>query len=146
MKVITAAVQKLFQIVDKLEKEFPGRKFTLDGHLVGSLGECFAREKYDLELLPTGTETHDAKKGSRKIQIKTTQKNSIGISSEPEFLIVLKLAGDGSFEEIYNGGGARVWNSIPQIRKENLPKNGRFSVSLARLRKLEKKVSPEEKI
>ena len=32
----------LYRIVDRLEGLFPGRKFTPDGHLVGSIGEAHA--------------------------------------------------------------------------------------------------------
>ncbi len=31
-------LEDLYQATDRLEELFPGRKFTLDGHLVGSLG------------------------------------------------------------------------------------------------------------
>lgn len=143
---LIAIVQKLYRLVDELEEIFPGRKFTLDGHLVGSLGECFAAEKYGVELLPNSTKTHDAKKGSWEIQIKTTQKKSIAISSEPKFLLVLKLERNGNFSEIYNGGGARIWNSIPQARKENPPRNGQFSISFKQLEYFKNEVPPAEKI
>jgi alkanesulfonate monooxygenase SsuD/methylene tetrahydromethanopterin reductase-like flavin-dependent oxidoreductase (luciferase family) len=33
-------VDQLHAVVDELEKLHPGRKFPLDGHLVGSLGEA----------------------------------------------------------------------------------------------------------
>ena len=33
-------VQQLYTTVKALEDMFPGRHFTPDGHLVGSLGEC----------------------------------------------------------------------------------------------------------
>ena len=42
----------LYQIVGELEAMFPGRHFTPDGHLVGSLGECLAAYHYSLELMP----------------------------------------------------------------------------------------------
>lgn len=33
-------VKSLYSIVEDLEEMFPGRHFTPDGHMVGSLGEC----------------------------------------------------------------------------------------------------------
>lgn len=39
---------------------YPGRKFTLDGHLVGNIGEVLVSNKYGLTILPNSTETHDA--------------------------------------------------------------------------------------
>ena len=58
---IPKLVRKIYQIVGELEHLFPGRRFTPDGHLVGSIGEVLAQDMYDLELLPPGFKTHDAK-------------------------------------------------------------------------------------
>lgn len=46
-------VNQLLGIVRELELLYPDRKFTLDGHLVGSIGEVLAAEKYSLSLLPS---------------------------------------------------------------------------------------------
>ena len=42
IEMIRDKVQKMIGIVAELEAEFPGRHFTLDGHLVGSIGEVMA--------------------------------------------------------------------------------------------------------
>lgn len=42
MNNIKLRVQKLIEIVNSLEQDFPGRHFTLDGYLVGSIGEAMA--------------------------------------------------------------------------------------------------------
>jgi len=39
---IPSLFQELYSIVDRLEELFPGRRFTPDGHLVGSIGEVLA--------------------------------------------------------------------------------------------------------
>ena len=44
-----AAAAKAY--VAELEAEFPGRHFTLDGHLVGSIGEVMAAYYYGSESL-----------------------------------------------------------------------------------------------
>ena len=51
-----------------------GRKFTPDGHLMGSLGEAMAVYMYDLVLADPSVETHDArtKDGGIQVQIKFT--------------------------------------------------------------------------
>ena len=51
----------MYEIVNELEQHFPGRHFTLDGHIVGSLGEVLAEYRYDLELFTASAERHDAK-------------------------------------------------------------------------------------
>lgn len=52
-------IRELFLIVKELEAAYPGRKFTLDGHLVGSIGEVFAAANYDIELYPASVPIHD---------------------------------------------------------------------------------------
>ena len=68
---IPGVVKRLYELVSELERSFPGRPFTPDGHLVGSLGEVLASHYYDLELLPCSTECHDAQtKDGRLVQVK----------------------------------------------------------------------------
>lgn len=126
-------IRSLYEIVRQLEEAHPGRHFTPDGHLVGSLGEVYAAEAYGLELLEASHPVHDAKvrNGRRLVQIKTTQGSRIGIGERPDYLIVLRLARDGSFEEVYNGPGDPVWDLV---KGKKLPKNGQHQVSLNRLR------------
>jgi len=88
-------VKGLYDIVDRLEKNFEGRKFSLDGHIVGSLGEVLSAYRYDLSLLRNSTESHDAvAKDGRLVQIKATQRRkSVGLRCEPEHSIVYSLIG-----------------------------------------------------
>ena len=129
---IPELVERLYSIVGELEELFPGRKFTPDGHLVGSLGEVIAAERYGLTLLTASAKTHDATDDEgRLIQIKATQGKTIGISSEPDYLLVLKLEKDGSAEEIYYGPGKPVWDACGKMQK-----NGQRFIGLGRLRRL----------
>ena len=38
-------IRELYRITAELEEKYPGRCFTPDGHLVGSIGEVYAAEK-----------------------------------------------------------------------------------------------------
>jgi len=108
---IPAIVGRLCKAVRELEVLFPDRPFTLDGHLVGSIGEVIAAHTYGLTLLPPSTECHDAKsKDGRLVQIKATQGRMIGLRHKPDFLVVLKLLKNGTTEEIYNGPGKPAWD------------------------------------
>lgn len=132
-------LSRLYQIVHELEARFPGRRFTPDGHLVGSLGEVLASYHYNLELLPGSTECHDAKAtDGRLVQIKATQGNSIDLNAEPYHLIALKILPDGRVEELFNGPGSLAWNAAGKLQK-----NGQRSVGASKLRKLMTNV-PEE--
>jgi hypothetical protein len=86
--LLSDKIKELYKITNDLETRYPGRKFTPDGHLVGSIGEVLVAEHYDLTLLPNSSETHDAvSKNGTFVQIKATQISRIAISSEPEYLI-----------------------------------------------------------
>ena len=129
---VPSLIKELYSIVSKLESEYIGRKFTLDGHLVGSIGEVLVSHYYDVELLPPSTEKHVAiTKDGKLVQIKATQGSSVGLRSEPDYLIVIKILPDGSIKEIYNGPGANAW-----IRAGKMQKNGQRNIYLGTLEKL----------
>lgn len=133
---------QLYEIVDKLESCFPGRKFTPDGHMVGSIGEVLASYYYGIELLPASAATHDGiSKDGRYVQIKATQAKSVGIRSCPDYLLVLLIKRDGSFEEVYNGPGEIVWASSSRMQS-----NGQRSISTTKLRSLMENVNVDTKI
>ena len=57
---IPLLVKKLYKIVKEFEELFPERRFTPDGHLVGSIGEVIAAHRYGLTLVSTNERGHDA--------------------------------------------------------------------------------------
>ena len=83
---IKQKVSELLKIVHDLEECFPGRKFTLDGHLLGSIGEALANYYYGIGLAPNNTKTYDGEKDGKRIQIKITQGNSVDIAVLKAFL------------------------------------------------------------
>ena len=111
MDAVKTQVQKLVEIVAELEAEFPGRHFTLDGHLVGSIGEVMAAYYYGIELYRASAEIHDGEIEGRKVQIKISQQDDIVINHEPDYLIVLYMKKNGNIYEVYNGQGKLPWES-----------------------------------
>ena len=138
---IPLLLKRLYEIVEELESLFPGRKFTPDGHLVGSLGEVIAAHDYGLTLLESSAETHDARKGSKQIQIKATQGRSVAMYSEAEHLLVLRLLKNGAADEIYNGPGKPAWDNAGKPQK-----NGQRSISLSKLRVLMRTVPENQRV
>ena len=137
-------IRALYAIVKRLEEHWPGRSFTPDGHLIGSIGEVIAAEHYGLTLLRASYPVHDATAADgRMVQIKATQTDRIGISGEPEHLIVLRILPDGGWEEVYNGPGAAPWCCVCGRKR---PPNGQYQLSLARLRALMEQVPPEDRL
>ena len=135
-------VKKLYALVGEFEHRFPGRKFTPDGHLVGSIGEVVAASRYNLVLLPASAEGHDARAtNGLLVQIKATQGTGVALRSEPEHLIVLKILSDGTTQEIYNGPGEPVWNSCGAMQK-----NGQRPISVKRLQAIQEVVPPSQRL
>lgn len=136
-------IEELYHIVGELEAMFPGRHFTPDGHLVGSLGECLAAHDYGLELLPASTRGVDAVKGEKRVEIKATQGQRVALRSAPEHLLVLQLNKQGRSHEVYNGPGSLVWE---ELEGKPRPSNGQYQVSLKRLKEIMKEVPEEDRI
>lgn len=133
----------LYEIVDRLQTIFPGRKFTLDGHLVGSIGEVMAAYMFGLELLPNSSPIHDAVTSEgRKIQIKLTQSTKgVALRAQPDFLLVLCLTPERRVEIIYNGKGEAPW-----LHAGDMQKNGQRQISLKRLREIDAHVQSRDRI
>jgi hypothetical protein len=139
-KHIPALVERLYAIVSELEAHFPGRPFTPDGHLVGSLGEVLGAAYYDLQLLPCSSECHDATaRDGRQVQIKATQGKQVAMRSTCDHLLVLRLNKDGSADEVFNGPGHLAWDAAGPMQR-----NGQRPIRLSTLRKLMSQVSPSQ--
>jgi hypothetical protein len=139
---IPGLVSQLQAIVMRLEDLFPGRRFTLDGHLVGSLAEVIAAYMYNIELLPASHECHDGRclRTGINVQIKGTRRSRVAMYAEADHLIVLRLAA-GRAEEIYNGPGAGPWAAAGPVAK-----NGQRTISLAKLRGLAQEVPADRRL
>ena len=140
--LIADKIKTLYSLSHELEALFSGRHYTPDGHMIGSIGEALASSYYNLELFPASKEIHDAKApDDRLVQIKATQIKRVAISSEPEWLLVLKIHNDGTFSEVYNGPGKLAWMHCGKMQK-----NGQRQISLAKLRELQTEVPEAEQL
>ena len=139
---VAAKIKALYEISHDLEELFPGRHYTPDGHMIGSIGEALAASYYNLELFPASDKTHDAKApDGRLVQIKATQINRVALSSEPEWLLALKIHKDGTFSEEYNGPGKLAWEHCGKLQK-----NGQRPISLAKLRELQTAIPQSDRL
>lgn len=138
---LTDHVQQLIGIVAEIEREFPERHFTLDGHLVGSIGEIMAAYHYGVELYIASNPVHDGEINGRRVQIKITQQDTIMIDAEPEYLVVLYLSKKGKVYEVYNGPGKAPLESATKPDKHN---NRHMRVN--KLMKLDEGVSSDDRI
>jgi len=129
-------LEDLYTASEGLEALFPGRKFTLDGHLVGSIGEVVAAYIFDLDLNPASTLGHDATASDgRAVEIKFTQGSNVAIRHEPEHLIVLHRPKGGPIRVVFNGPGTVAWMAAGKMQK-----NGQRPISLTQLSRLAESV------
>ena len=140
-------IKELFSIVNKLKNKYKNRNFTLDGRLVGDIGEVIVARDYDVILYENLEKIHDGYSGNRKVQIKATFKDSLTFpddeSKVPEYYIGIKIFEDGTYEEIYNGTGINIWNLVKNRKKTP---NSLHSINISTLRNESKKESIENKI
>lgn len=142
-------VDQLHAVVEKLEELHPGRKFPLDGHLVGSLGEAAGEALFDLTLRPPSNPGYDATSvDGRTVEIKATYGNgAVAIRStshdHAESLIVLRLSrrSDQPTEEIYNGPFAKAAGAAGRTGS-----NGQAPIRLSKLRALNAEVDENDRI
>lgn len=124
-------VAQIYRAVDELERQYPGRKFTPDGHLVGSIGEVIAAQHFGLTLHPASHPAHDAFDLVGQVQIKMTAGNKVSMYGECERLIVLKVISPEHAEVIYDGPGKPAWAAAGRQQK-----NGQRTIGLTKLKSI----------
>lgn len=137
---IQRLVPQLFAIARQLEAAAPGRHFTPDGHLIGSIAEVLAAAHYGLTLTTASTkgiDAHDA--DGRSVEIKATAGSKgvalRGFEPRADRLIVVTIdATTGAMAEVFDGPAAPVWEAIAH---KTMASNGQRQISLARLRQLQ---------
>jgi hypothetical protein len=143
-KAISEALALVFQGIEHLKSAFPHREFTVDGRLVGDVGEIIAELEYDVILDEVSQPDHDGNTtDGRKVQVKATFKESLTFKTTPDFYLGFKLYSDGRYEEIFNGPGRL-------IRERFAHRSGigttLLSIPISELRELSKQVAPNERI
>jgi hypothetical protein len=128
---LPASVAAIYRAVAELEAAYPGRNFTPDGHLVGSIGEVIAAENLGLKLYPSGHPVHDAYDDNGDVQIKMTVDDAFGMYGPCERLLVLRIVSPEEAEIVFFGCGDLAWASAGKPRT-----NGQRVVRLAKLRAL----------
>ena len=107
---IADALRLIFDGIKSLKAAFPKKEFTIDGRLVGDIGEVLAALEYDIELFDVLVKGHDGKTSDgRLVQVKATFKDSLTFRTVPDYYLGLKLYRDGNHEVIYNGPGKLIY-------------------------------------
>lgn len=143
----------LFDTIARLQNKFIHyqKSFTLDGKLVGDIGEVLVAEHYGLTLYKNNEHQHDGyltNSPDKKVQIKASFNNYFyfpkNLSKIPEYFIAVQLSKEGTFEEIYNGTGKLVYDNLlshlPTERKNN------YRLSVSKLKELNTSILNLDKI
>ncbi|HEX9224408.1 MAG TPA: hypothetical protein VF860_13860 [Candidatus Acidoferrales bacterium] len=143
---ISEVVRKLLEIVNQLQQAYPKKKFTLDGRLVGDIGEVLVEASYDLKLFEDMQRHHDgATTDGRLVQIKATMKDALTFPADhvPDCYLGIKINKEGSFDEVFNGPGAIAWEAV---KNRKPPKTNLHSISIQTMVALSRKVDAKERI
>lgn len=144
-------IKQLLAITQKLRTHYK-RSFTLDGRLVGDIGEVLAAEKYGLKLYNENTSIYDGEElaTGRKVQIKASFKNysyfPYGETKLPDYFLSVNILENGELEELYNGPGQFIVEHYIKARGLKHYKETFYTLSKGRLKELNAMVPEAEKI
>ena len=143
-EAINDALKLIFEAIQRLKRAFPNRAFTIDGRLVGDMGEVIAALEYDLVLHEVSRPTHDATTlDGRNVQIKATFQDALTFKTVPDYYLGFKLYPDGRHEEIFNGPGKVIYERYIKRKGVGMVL---LRFPIAELRRLSAKVSASERI
>jgi len=84
---IAKGLKLILEGIGILQESFSNRKFTIDGRLVGDIGEIIAAAEFDVRLDEISRSRHDGETtDGRKVQIKATFKNSLTFTTIPDYI------------------------------------------------------------
>jgi hypothetical protein len=110
---IEAALAHIFEGITLLQAEFPLRQFTIDGRLVGDIGEIIAAAEFEVDLDIVGAAGYDGTTSDgRRVQIKCTFQDALTFGRTPDLYLGLKLYRDGRHEVIFNGPGRIIFDEF----------------------------------
>ncbi|NJC28267.1 DUF6998 domain-containing protein [Neolewinella antarctica] len=126
---VLSSIKRLKQTQNSLNESYPERDFTVDGNIIGDLGEIYAANKYRIELFPDQETDYDGRieySDNDFLQIKF----SVVDDSNPRFkfdvfngyYLVLRLNGENEIEEVFNGKSSvlnQILNRINPKRSVN---------------------------
>ena len=88
---------------------------------MGDYGESVCIENYNLTKAPAGSDGFDATtEDGRTVQIKTNHAaSSIGFREDADLMLVIYVADDGEFEELYFGDFKKVRDNSSYSARDN---------------------------
>jgi len=143
---IPEAIRQMLQIVNQLRTAYPTKRFTLDGRLVGDLGEVIAEMAYDIKLHDNLRKYYDAETSDgKRVQIKATMQTYLTFPCDhiPDYYLGIKIHPEGTFTEIFNGPGSIAWEAV---KNRKPTKTNLHTIAIDALMSLNEKVRPNDRI
>jgi len=126
-------IATVFSAQNALRDLAPDYRWAGMGNLLGDYGEFICINHYDLEKAPAGSKDYDAlTKDGKTVQIKTNHAAStIGFRGKADLMLVVYVADDGEFEELYYGDFQLVKDNSNYGARDN-----KHSITISKLKKL----------
>lgn len=141
---IAEALKMIFSGIALLQQNFSNRQFTIDGRLVGDIGEIVAAAEFDITLDAVSQATHDGvTSDGRRVQIKATFKESLTFRTEPDYYLGLQLFRGGRHDVVFNGPGRIITEAFGHRKGFG---EALLSFPVSRLRALSKTVAEADRI
>jgi hypothetical protein len=149
--VIGRALTAMQEHSDALEalarKQGVDRKFTLDGRLIGDVGELIASMTLSITLTKKQKTGYDGTDGqNQQVEIKTTQASSFAFRKVAKRVICIKLHGTTHYEVVYDGPGQKLipfftaaafpGSKRPRIKKDPVSLVGQRQLTITKLQEL----------
>lgn len=143
--VLQRVLPSLFRSIQELVQGFDNRRpFTIDGRLVGDIGEVLAAEEYDVTLNRKLRKGYDGKTSDgRFVDVKATFKESLAFRTIPQYCIGFKLYRNGSYEVVFNGPGKLIAH---RYRHRDGVGKKQLSFPISELKQLSASVSRNQRV
>lgn len=143
-------IQQLLKITTSLKKQYKDKlNFSLDGRLVGDIGEALVSEKFDIELYSQNAQTYDGEQRGtkKKVQIKASMKYNFNypFDKDLDHYIAIHIEPSGELDVIYNGPGKPI-NDFLKANKRRTYRDIWYTVTANHLRMLDEQVKEEDRI
>lgn len=143
-------IKQLLEITASLKKQYEDKlNFSLDGRLVGDIGEALVSEKFDIELYSQNAHVYDGEQRgtNKKVQIKSSMKYNFNypFDKDLDHYIAVHIESTGELEVLYNGPGKPIHDFL-KSKKRKTYRDIWYTITANHLRMLNKQVKEEDRI
>ena len=143
-------IQQLLDITESLREKYKGKlDFSLDGRLVGDIGEALVSEMFDIELFGKNYRNYDGfhRPTQKKVQIKASMAYNFSypFNIDLEHFIAVHIKPNGNLEILYNGPGKYI-NKFLKDNNRKPYRNIWTAITANHLKELNDKLDESEKL